>query len=41
MITKKIIHNAFNKLNLKNKCVCVHSSLKSFGDEIEGAQKQL
>ena len=41
MITKKIIDNAFSKLNLKNKCVCVHSSLKSFADEIEGGAETI
>lgn len=36
MIDKKQIDNAVKKLNLRGKCVFLHSSLKSFGDEVQG-----
>jgi len=36
MITKKEISGAILQLGLKDKCVCLHSSMKSFGDEVKG-----
>ncbi len=36
MILIRLISETIKKLNIKGKCICLHSSLKSFGDEIEG-----
>ncbi len=36
MITKKQINDAIKKFNIKGKCIILHSSLKSFGDVVEG-----
>lgn len=36
MIEIKDIVKAIDKLNLENTEICIHSSMKSFGDEIEG-----
>ncbi len=36
MITLKQISENIKKLNIKGKSICLHTSLKSFGDEIEG-----
>lgn len=38
VVTKYNVINAINSLSLNNKCICVHSSLKSFG-HVEGGAK--
>ncbi len=41
MISTKLLNETIRKLNIKGKCICIHSSLKSFGDEIEGGVSSL
>ena len=36
MIEKIVIRNAFENLGLRGQCVCVHSSMRSFGCSVEG-----
>jgi hypothetical protein len=39
MINKEILKQAINKLGIQGSCICVHSSLKSFGCHIERGAK--
>ena len=41
MIDKADIKEAIHKLGIKNKCVCIHSSMKSFGCHIDGGAQMI
>jgi len=41
MITKNTIHHAIQAVGVRNNCVCIHSSLKSFGSQIDGGAEAI